>query len=259
MKFTKNYLSKAACLVLSVSVFLFASCRKEKSYELPVNSDNTIQIEVHDSPEPGTSTLEPRWYKEDGVVCVVFAYGFNSKSFYDTTVKRLAKEYGLDSDGGIIHPMLYPDDFKGKISNLRSAVNELNLRGLLIIGAPEGTHYALAALKQDWEEQVPYPVFSFFPQDNILGQEASCDFVLELERTAEEEASATEISIDMNHDVEGLIVRGIKYMTELTQPLASDTNLHQHVQNIVGSRKVLRYIDRESGIQSINHFVMESK
>ncbi len=259
MKIVRKTYAFLSALVIFAAVMAFVSCKKEKTVELAPVSGDTMHLEPYDSPDTPAQAPVPHWYKEDGVVCLVFAYGFNSNAFCEDTLASLSKVYGLDTDGGIIHPLVFPDDFKDRISALKTMTADLNLRGIIILGAPEGTHNALSSIRQEWEEEPPFAIFSLFPQDNILGQEASCDFVLEYERSAAEDAGTEEIAQNIEDGVSSLLLRAVRYMMELDGPLTSDENLHQHVQNIAGSHKVHRYVDRETGIQSINHFVMEAK
>ena len=118
------------------------------------------------------------------------------------------------------------------------------------------------------------------PQDDVLGEEFNCDFVLEYERSSklgEEEAEVK--TIDKN--AEQIVLRAIRYMEDIPDDrydsvkmatntkkagmpngqarnsIFADEDLHTHVQSIVGEKKVRRYVDGETGIQSINHFVIE--
>jgi len=48
-------------------------------------------------------------------------------------------------------------------------------------------------------------------------------------------------------------------MDELDTSISYDKELSAHVQNIAGNRVIYRYIDSESGLQSINHFILGKK
>ena len=62
----------------------------------------------------------------------------------------------------------------------------------------------------------------------------------------------------LDKDIFDILVSAIRYAAILPGELPSDNELHAHVQSIVGKRKVHRYVDGESGIQSRNHFVIEA-
>ena len=110
-----------------------------------------------------------------------------------------------------------------------------------------------------------------------MGEEFNCDFVLEYERNASLEDEEVEVKT-IDKTAEQIVLRAIRYMEDLpddryypnlgqgtggvdSRPtrnsIFSDMDLHSHVQSIVGEKKVRRYVDGETGIQSINHFVIE--
>ena len=93
----------------------------------------------------------------------------------------------------------------------------------------------------------------------MLGQESTCNFVLEYERSIEDEALSTEIHQEIDETAENIVLRAVHYMADLPGPLPLDKDLHSHVQAIAGSLPIHRYTNRETGIQSINHFIMEQK
>ena len=115
------------------------------------------------------------------------------------------------------------------------------------------------------------------PQDDVLGEEFNCDFVLEYERNVSLEDEEVEVKT-VDKTAEQIVLRAIRYMEDLPDDryyparfpavdqtstrtmrnsIFSDQDLHSHVQSIVGEKKVRRYVDGETGIQSINHFVIE--
>ena len=95
------------------------------------------------------------------------------------------------------------------------------------------------------------------PQDDILGQESNCDFVLEYEQNTVLTEEDENINIIIDETAEEIVMRAVRYIEELPAPLPHDTNLYSHVQAIVGEKKVRRYTDGETGLQSINHFIIE--
>ena len=247
--------------VISISAVLgltLTSCQKklESSFSIPRDS---ITIDVQ-SPTVNTDISVPRYRNEDHkTICVLFGYGFNTDSYYQDIRYKLKEEFGLAEDGGLIWTILYPDDLKSRITSLSEMINDKeNIAGILMLGAPEKTHYALAKIQDYWNGDVPYPVFSYFPQDDILGSESTCDFVLEHERDAKEEAQSTEVE-SVDFDVEELLIRTIHYMIDLDSSIAYDKELNTHVKNITKGYKIYRYTDSESGLHPINHYILGKK
>ncbi|MBP5436681.1 MAG: hypothetical protein J6Y30_01725, partial [Treponema sp.] len=248
---------------------------KMKTY---VSSAETLNIKVRETkPDQTVSAkdVKSHGHAEDGEICVLFGYGFNSENFYSQIIRNLDTLYGLEENDGMILPLIFPDEMK-KISALRETLNSRNIRGVVILGAPEGTNYVFARLQDEFDGKIPYPVFSLFPQDDILGQESTCDFVLEYERKVEEESMEEQILQHIDSDASEIIMRTIAFIVNCedesvpcderqnsekdsrkTLTLAPDESLHGFVQKIVGNRKVIRYTDSETLIPSSNHFVIE--
>jgi hypothetical protein len=231
-------------------IMIFPACGKKT--QAPVEQETVSVV---------TEGIEaaPHWTNEEGIICVLFAYGFNTPEFYAEATEKLGSIYGVDPEGGLLYFLQYPDDLKSRINNLYSMLDGKKIRGLIVLGAPEGTHYVLARFQDAYEGGRPFPVFSLFPQDNVLGQESTCDFVLEYETSVEEESVSEEITQEIDENAEAVVIKAVAAMADLKGPLANDSNLHQYVQNMVGETLVQRYTDRETGIQSSNHFVMERK
>ena len=117
---------------------------------------------------------EPKmWHETHKKICILYGYDHNSPEFVKETNAALFKKYGNAKEGGAILPVVFPDDFKKGnkvyITNLTFLLEDVELQGIILLGAPEGTHYAIARLQDSWGGTLPYPVFSLFPQDDILG------------------------------------------------------------------------------------------
>ena len=219
--------------------------------------EDKIEKEIND----GTEKTH-KWPQSNGVICVLFGYGFNDENFYSQVSEALASKYGLESDGGLIWPVLFPDDFDkggaGRISELYDFVTEKKVKGILLLGAPENTNAAIAHLQDNNGGKLSYPIFSFFPQDDVLGMESTCDFVLDYERSAKEEENNEETTQQIDKSIEQIILNAVRYMSDHPTPLVQDAKLHDKVQQIVGkNKKVRRFVDSETGLQSFNHFVIE--
>jgi len=203
------------------------------------------------------------WHPADKYICVIFGYGYNDKAFYDSTVEQFREKYGIEAEGGLIMPLLYPDDFKhggtGRISLLPEIIKDKGIGGIILLGAPENTHNALADIRSSYGGNPPFPIFSFFPQDDILGMEYASDFVLEnAQLPSDSTLPQEEQNQKLLKKVSSLLDSSIQYMAHVGIPLRHDENLHARVQTIVGNfGKISRYVDSESGLQSINHFVLD--
>ena len=150
-------MKKSIYFIIIISVILLAGCKKAKS---PVVEADSIQISVQ--PTSDNEVLESqnqRWHVTNKKVCVIFGYDFNSPDAVEKFTALLEKRYGLESDGGLIYTMIYPDSFKhgakGYATELAAALTgtDKDLAGIIILGAPENTHTAFAKLQDfgRWE------------------------------------------------------------------------------------------------------------
>ena len=177
------------CILISLSFIMFAGCKKSKT---PVVEADSIQLNIQ--PSNNESVLESEnqtWHVTNKRVCIIFGYDFNSPDAVEKFTALLGARYGLESDGGLIYTMIYPDSFKhgakGYATELTAALTgtDKDLAGIIILGAPENTHKAFAKLQDFWEMGVPYPIYALFPQDDVLGLESTCDFVLDKEQVTD--------------------------------------------------------------------------
>lgn len=137
-----------------------------------VSENDMLQIKsLYNIPEPQRK------------IAVLFGYGYNDKAFIDIVLDQIKKTVGLSANGGAVFPLVFPDDFKwgasARISLLTGMLEDAQVNGLVLVGAPEGTHSVLASLQDAGGGTIPYPVVSLLPQDDVLGMEAGCDLVLE--------------------------------------------------------------------------------
>ena len=105
--------------------------------------------------------------------------------------------------------------------------------------------------------KIPYPVFTFFSQDDVLGAESTSDFVLDYaHKTNSIDGEVTDFIPDF--DASLILTNAISEMIELREPLKPDSSLISFVKKLLEkNRKVVHYVDGETGLQSINHFVFE--
>ncbi len=200
-------------------------------------------------------------------VAVVLGHGYNEPPFVEAALQELSRTLGLAEDGGAVVPYVYPQDFiwggSARISSLTSMLEEEGVMGLVVVGAPEGTHRVLAALQETELGRALYPVISLMPQDDILGIEAGSDIVIEYV-PASATSDLTEESGAYQENVPQLIARAAYYITLLPADyfggFAQDLELFVHARQLAGSSwEVSRYMDPETGLSPMNHFVIDRR
>ena len=165
----------------------------------------------------------------------------------------LEKKFGLDSEDGLISTITYPDDFK---HNGRTYVSELkaflsdgtrDFCGVVILGAPENTHIALARLQDEWNMEIPFPIIALFPQDDILGLEATCDIVIDRMQSGElAEEEFTNDQLFISEKAPSILCKTIDYINILAAPLPRDTSIQQNVVQMYNGEKIAHYLDPET-------------
>lgn len=261
MKRTTGIFFKTTGIILCLSIFCAASCSKNKN----INQQDSQQAELN----AGAQSDRPQWQPSAKKICVVFGYGYNSENFINQELERLEKNFGI-SDGtensGLIIPYVFPDDFKvgntGRISKLISMLKDVKIAGIITLGAPEYTNNTLAVFRENMEDGNEFPIYTLFPQDDILAIEATSDFVLD--KAVEQSDNVQEIKEESEQiivdEIEDIIDNAIDYMLLFEKPLKSNSELRIHVNNIAGANyKIKRYVDPETGLSSINHFIIENK
>lgn len=244
-------------LILSLT---FSGCKKKQ----PVNDVNSVDLTLNKAEEPKLQQAPQKWHITNKRVCVLFGYDFNNEEVKSKLLALLRENFGLDEDGGLIYPITYPDDFKhgvrGYASDFAAILqsDDLDLSGVVLLGAPENTHTALAKNQDKWEQQVPYPVIALFPQDDVLGIESTCDIVVDKGQTAglTGEIAPEESDGQIHQNAPEIIVETIKYIQLLDGAPSRSKELQKHMTQMLEGFQFHHYIDPESGLQSINHFVL---
>ncbi len=264
----KKYFKIFAMISLTLMSLFFCACsnKKDKSPEI---------TEVLEEEQP--QNIRPHWQNTAEKICIVFGYGYNSEDFTKPEIEHLEEFFGL-SDGtensGLIIPYIFPDDFTvgntGRISRLVTLLEDVKVAGLITIGAPEYTSNTLAVLREKMSDNIlqeqdsskvkPFPIYTLFPQDDALAIEATSDFVLDkaiihLDKVEEIEQEQEQVRID---GIEDIIDNAIDNMLLVKAPLKSDSTLFMHVNQIAGVKHgIKRYVDPETGLSSINHFIID--
>ncbi|MGN0729833.1 hypothetical protein [Treponema sp.] len=252
MKLKKKTVYAGTILLLALALF-FTGCKEKTRTAAKTNSDYIIEIQPRETSQ--NVQRKSLWTNEEGVVCVFFGYGFNIPEFTENALNSLEKKFGLAENGGLILPVIFPDDLHGRISTLRDILEKNRVRGVVLLGAPENTHIPLAKIKEDWNGNLPFNVFSLFPQDDVLGQEFTCNFVIDYEFNEGIQFGDASVQGEWKDALE-LFMSAVEYASLLPFSLPLDSELYFHVQSIAAKRKIARYVDSETGIQSRNHFII---
>lgn len=203
------------------------------------------------------------WFQEGKCFVIIYGYDFNSENFTQNSINTLQQKYGLYEDGGLILPLIYPDDFqngkKPSISLLKSKLTSKDVNGILILGAPEGTSSALSRITDSFENNVPYPVFSCFSQDDdVLGMEYQTNIVIDKAITAEIDGMLkTEEEQNIISGIDTFIDNTITLSLNLDGGLSKTADLFEYAKKIGNPHKVTRYADPDTGLYSINHFYIQ--
>jgi hypothetical protein len=249
-----------ACLAVPL---VFSGCKKQQKTPDADSVELTSNINNNDSLSASLNTTQ-KWHLTNKRVCVLFGYDFNNPEVKEPLLALLRENFGLAEDGGLIFPVCYPEDFKHGVRGYATdfaailQADDLDLCGLVLLGAPENTHIALAKNQDKWEQEVPYPVIALFPQDDVLGIESTCDIVVDKGQTAgiTGEIAPEESDGQIHPNAPEIIVETIKYIQLLDGAPSRTKDLQKHMAQMLEGFQFHHYTDPESGLQSINHFVL---
>lgn len=243
----------------SGAALIFNSCSKESSgplaeggfVELSGAGDNSKYLE--EKPQ--------MWHQDNKCICILYGYGYNDEKFIQEMNEKLYAAYGKYGEGGMILSYNYPADFKrgnkNYITFLRDFVADKDLKGIVMLGAPEGTHVAIARMQDECNGRLSYPVISLFSQDEVVAMEDSADFVLDKSQKMEINGLSSEGSESQNSQIFEIVENSVKYVSYADAPFAKTNRLYEIVRKIAAGQKVARYADSQTGLIAINHFVLE--
>ncbi len=245
---------------------IISSCKnqqKKKTYDAD-SIELTTDISDETKALSDLMNTTKKWHLTNKRVAVLFGYDFNDEAVKDSLLAVLAENFGLAEDGGLIYPIIYPEDFKHGIRGYASDFaailqsDDLDLAGIVLLGAPENTHIALARNQDKWNMEVPYPVVALFPQDDVLGIESTCDIVVDKGQTAglTGEVAPEESDGQIHQNAPEIIVETIKYIQLLDGAPSRTKELQKHMEQMLEGFQFHHYMDPESGLQAINHFVL---
>lgn len=254
-------MSRLVSFIFIVIFLLNLTACEKKSSKTYENSDIVTLYEAgEDSKDLELQTQ--LWHVSDECICVLYGYGYNDDTFVKEMNESLFSRYGNYVDGGLIYPLVFPNDFKrgtkNYISFLYDYLVELNVRGIVMLGAPDGTHVALTKLQDHFDGKIPYPVISLFSQDDVLAMEYSSDFVLDKAQKAEINGLIqNEEGQDFVNEVPDILKECVKCIDFSDAPFEKNAELYEIVRKVAVNKKTGRYADPETGLISINHFVLE--
>ena len=257
----KNKIFKlAVCATVCAITLLAGSCKKNEK----TDSANSIDLTLNQTEEPVMQKTPQKWHVTNKRILVLFGYDFNNPEIKEKLLAMMKENFGLDEDGGLIFPVSYPDDFKHGIKGYASDFaamlqdDSLDLAGVVLLGAPERTHVALAENQDKWEQEVPYPVIALFPQDDVLGIESTCDIVVDKSQTAglTGEIAPEESDGQIHQNAPEIIIETIGYIQLLDGAPSRTQALQKHMEQMLEDYQFHHYTDPETGLRSINHFVL---
>ena len=240
------------------ALFSFSSCGKSRQ----ITADGgAAAITDAENLADDLSAPTQLWHQTDECIFILFGYGYNDSDFVANMTRTLFQKFGSFDDGGWILPLIFPDDFKRGsktyITNIENELSDKNVKGIILLGAPENTHKAIARMQDSWGGALPYPVFSFFSQDDIIAMEDSADFVLDKAQKAEINGILEEEEQTYIKEIPDILVKAVRSQILSDAPFAKNAALFDFVKTLAPGVKMERYADPETNLISINHFVIE--
>ena len=261
--FTQKTLFASCILSVALASVSLISCKKES--KLAAQSALSQSASTEKVPAKLKKiTPETRAYLEGKQIVIVLGYGYNDDAHIASITQSLNDNFGVETEdnAGLISVFVYPADFmvagKERISSLADRLEDKTLAGMIILGAPEGLHIALSKMQDKTESgALDFPVFTLFSQDDVLGSESTSDFVLDYaHKTNTIDGEVTDFIPDF--DAVEMLTNAVSEMIELREPLKADSSLITFVEQLfTKKRTVVHYVDGETGLQSINHFIFE--
>lgn len=204
-----------------------------------------------------------KWQESDERIALVLGLGYTEEHFVHELLSVLGDAFGLDCENGLIYPLLFPDDFvyngvKGRISSLPDILMEKKMRSVYIVGAPEGTHRALAAMQDkketETETALDIPVFSLFPQDDVLGIESGSDIVIDFGQFYSPSPMSEEGGLEHLSLVPEILHSLIKKESLFDRNFSSKEKKTFLEKSLGLAWNVETSVDLQTGLRSKNHF-----
>ena len=248
------------CIFVSAAVFFISSCGKRTEHNFSASNLITLYEAQENARELELSTQT--WHKSNKNIVVFFGYGYNDAEFVEKTKNQLFKKYGNAYEDGSLLALVFPDDFKHgsrtHITNLANILDDKEVSGLVILGAPEGTYRAITRLQDEYDGKLPFPVISLFSQDDILGTEYTSDIVIDKKQKVQMNGILeAESELEISDGITDIIEKAVLYADIAGAPFEKDAKLFSIAKMIAGNEKISRYIDPETGLIPVNHFILD--
>ncbi|MBQ9238641.1 MAG: hypothetical protein IJ191_04900 [Treponema sp.] len=249
-----------ACVVVGGCIGGLIACTRQRASLAA--SGAQLALSVTDAETGGALPATQLWHETDQKICVLFGYGYNTPAAVELLLAPLIQRYGAAAQGGMILPVVFPDDFRhgtrAVAGDFYAVLDDVHLSGIILLGAPEMTYRALARMQDAYDGEQPFPIFSFFPQDDVAGMESAADFVVDRAQDTENDGVvALEMAQETEENMALLLCAAARYLVELDEPLPRDAALFSHVQAICAPHRIAHYVDPETGLRSINHFILQ--
>lgn len=249
-----------AFILIFAAAFFISSCGKKTEKRF---SDSRL-ITLCEAAEDSTALALPSqlWHKSNKSIVVFFGYGYNDETFVKKIKNSLFQKYGNSSEGGKLLALVFPDDFKHGArtytTNLANILDDKEVSGIVILGAPEGTYKAITRIQDEYNGKLPFPVISLFSQDDVLGTEYTSDIVIDKKQKAKMNGILeTESEQEFAGEAVSIIEKAVLFADIAEAPFEKDANLFNIAKMLAGSSKISRYVDSETGLIPINHFVLD--
>ena len=247
---------KNLIFITSLTLLLFTfGCKKP---EIQV-SDDLMTLQINES-EENIENLKTKIHKapeSTKKLYILLGYGFNTAKNQKTILSLLDENFGLDENGGLIVPVIFPDNLHSRIMNFYDIVKGKDSYGIILLGAPERTNFMLEKVLDEWDEYTEQNIFSFFPQEETLGQEANCTALIDYERhITSDNHNLEEEVLKIDSSFYSMLLSTIEYMIYAPGVFEKNTELYEHVKQMLSTNTLKHYTDAESNLTSINHFII---
>ncbi len=254
-----SVIMKKIILLISMFILVLAGCSKKQAADISdINPEQQSPIAEEEIVEL------PKWIPgEYPRIGIFFGYGYQTAEEQAPILAELSEEFGLYENKGLIVPFEFPEVYytnkKVSSSFILDYLDGYDLLALILVGSPDKIHYSLADLQ---DEEVTYPIFSIFPQDDVVGTEAGSFLVLDWEASASEEGdeglenagftgNLCNILIPLIHTIKSDARNGFhENAAAFSEVLA--TEIAEHLPDL----NIKHYVDPETGIKAFNHFVL---
>lgn len=244
----KHYAILACCTVL-LFFPLVSSCKAKPVADVPVPP-------VSPSPEPQKIA--------DHQVLVMLGSDYSLRT---SLLDGLVSEYGLNTAGGMLLPLFYPESFTRDKRIRLSLLSETAALGettiVVVVAGPEGTARELSKIRNAHPSM---QIISLFPQEDILALEAVSSLVIDY-TVAGDLLAAEDIAFLSDSEIGVLLLASVLFgedpdpavspLLRLTRALDSARSALKQ-KNTGPKWSIASYVDPETNLRSWNHVMLET-